>query len=110
MNIRTNCANGPAPVAFALGDTNKALPADAAADAETEPFPKSRRVNANAVHINGPATGTSPEPPEANHDHKLAPNPLTAPEPTTGATAATGADAAVLDAACAATAAAVAGA
>jgi hypothetical protein len=65
------------------------LPNDDAAAPTAEPRPNSRRLNANAVHINGAAPGTSPEPPEANHDNKPPPTPPTEPDAAAG-TAITG--------------------
>lgn len=72
------------PVAAAVGTLSFA---------DVAPAPNSRRVTANAVHINGAAAGPGTSPlPEANQDNSFAPTPDTEPAPaTTGAEAATGA-------------------
>lgn len=60
--------------------------------------PNSRRVTANADHINGPAAVSSPVPPVDSHDNRFAPIPSTEPIVAAGFGVAviTGADAAVV--------------
>lgn len=94
-----NNLNPPSALAF-----NKPLPSVAAAAPGVTLFPNSRRVTANAVHINGAAPGTSPEPPDANQDTRFPPRPRTAPDSaTSGAAAAISADPATVGATAATT-------
>ena len=86
MNNRTNDATGSTPATAAFGANNDPNPNGpplvpplvvvAAADAKTPVPLNSRRVNANAVHANGPAAAPPVLPP-VNHDNKFAPNPAT---------------------------------
>jgi hypothetical protein len=82
IQTRTNSANG-STVAAAPGETNgfNGSPAEVVAAAGAAPpgLFRSRRVNANAVHINGSAAGPSPPLPPCNHASKPPLNPLTAP-------------------------------
>ena len=86
MNNRTIDATGSTPATAAFGANNDPNPNGpplvpplvvvAAADAKTPVPLNSRRVNANAVHANGPAAAPPVLPP-VNHDNKFAPNPAT---------------------------------
>lgn len=62
------------------GSTGSPLLTTAAAAAAVDPRPDSRRVAANAVHINGAANGPPPLPPPPNHADKLAPKPVAKPD------------------------------
>jgi hypothetical protein len=96
MNSRTNDATGSTPAAAAFGANNDPNPNNpplvvvvAAAGTDTPEPPNSRRVNANAVHANGPAAGTPPPLPPLSHDNNAAPNPDTElPTAAAGAAAA----------------------
>ena len=84
MNRRTKEPNGSAPADAAFGANNDPKPSSGpplvvveAAGAVLAERPNSRRVNANAVHINGPASVLSPAPVPDSHDNKFAPMPST---------------------------------
>jgi hypothetical protein len=101
IHTRTKSASGFG-VADALGDVSvnglngSLVDVDAAGDGVAALRPTSRRVNANAVHINGAATGTSPVLPPASHPNRPLPIPVTAlsAETARGAAVITGAAAA----------------
>jgi hypothetical protein len=84
MNSRTNDATGSTPAAAAFGANNEPNPNNsplvvvvAVAGTDTPEPPNSRRVNANAVHANGPASGLPPPLPPVSQDNKVGPNPDT---------------------------------
>ena len=85
-------------VADALGETTAAphtnpagslLLVTAAAGTGREAPPNSRRLTANAVHINGPAPGTSPVDPFCSHADRPLPIPDTDPDAAAVITGAT---------------------